>query len=106
MPAAYRARISALRSTFLGVFGGYGDWGVGEPKFSRFTSAETASSEVKIKLPSALKACGSRCPIGPTCQGIPTSGGGDCLRDGARVHRSTDTGWASQRLHAREVSEK
>ena len=64
MPAVYRARISALRSTCLGVLGDCGVGGSGEPKFRRFTSAETASSKVKIKLPSALKACGSRCPIG------------------------------------------
>lgn len=64
MPAAYRARISALRSTFLGVLGDSGVEEVGEPGYSRFTSAKTASSKVKIKLPSALKACGSQCPIG------------------------------------------
>ena len=66
MPAVYRARISALRSAFLGVLGDSGVEQFGEPGYSRFTSAETASSKVKIKLPSALKACGSQCPIGDT----------------------------------------
>jgi len=59
-----RARISEFRLRFLRVFG---DCAVGEgsdPGYSRFTRQETASSKVKIKLPSALKACGSRCPIG------------------------------------------
>lgn len=64
IPAAYRARISALRSAFLGVLGDIEVEEGGEPGYRRFTSAETASSKVKIKLPSALKACGSICPIG------------------------------------------
>lgn len=72
MPAAYRARISALRSTFLGVLGDSGVEVVGEPGYSRFTREKTASSKVKIKLPSALKACGSQCPIGAYTPGDST----------------------------------
>src|SRR5690554_2991999 len=61
-PWAYRSRISELRLCFLRVLGGCAVEGSRVPGYSRSTRKATASSKVKLKLPSALKACGSRSP--------------------------------------------